>query len=323
MIFKRFIFIILSLFIALSSFGCIGFLLDGIPDDSSNDKEVKVPPILEIIDSEIQHSQETGDTDHHDDQYTTDSSDETHDLYAHDLYTLDMSSAEAFIADLQSTYNIEFIDRRGYLYEIDGVDIMHELNLALSLFTPTFLRALVAEYEEYGARFILNLEGPSSTEFGFTEWDRNLTITLHYDRDPDENGVTAAVLAHELAHAVHFIIEEYIGETQSMEELRYFNGAFDYVGEDYDRLWNQDIHDPYFAYDYGMYDYYEDFATIIEVLVAFPDEMLERFSVYSHEALTRKTMYIREIMFYHISDTCFPIFIPLYEAEAVFTSQAA
>ena len=322
MIFKRSILILLCFFIALSSFGCVGLLADFLSEEFTDSISEKELAILEIKNPKPLNTPDPED-EYHDDLNYTDPVDEPQYLPDHDLYTLDMSSADAFIADVKSAYNIELSDNAGYLSGSDGADLMRELDHALSLFTPTFITHLVAEYEDYGSRFFLDLKGPSSTEFGITEWDRNLTITLHYDSDPEENGITAAVLAHELAHSIHFIIEEYIGEARSESELRYFNGVFDYVEDDYDRIWDSDVHGFVFAYDYGMYDYYEDFATVLEMLVAFPDEMQERFSDSQHEALLKKTIYLREIMYYYISNTCFPVFSPLYEAEALWDARAA
>jgi len=241
-----------------------------------------------------------------------------HDPRKHDLpkpYVLDMSSAEKFIADLESTYNVELLDRRNYLSGSDGDMMMRELDNAFSLFSPRFIRALVMEYEKYDSAFIIVINGPSATEYGMTEWDGDLTITLNYDRNYKESGVTAAVLAHELAHAVHFIIEEYIGVMQSKLDMLSLCGEYRYVQDDYDDLWDPDVHGFVFAYSYGMYDYYEDIATIIELLVDKPEDMFERFIDDQHEPLYRKALYIRDLMYYYISDACFAIFTPLYDSE--------
>jgi len=240
-----------------------------------------------------------------------------------ELYVLDMSSAEAFIADLSETYDVVLLDATDYLSGPDGYMLMQELNHTFSLFSPPFFRALVAEYREYDSAFSLILGEENSTEFGLTNWDGDLTITLYYSRDPDENGVTAAVLAHELAHAVHFIIEEHIGETRSMFGMRRFNYVYDYVEDDFEDLWDPDVHGFYFAYSYGMYDYYEDIATVIEMLVGHPGDMLERLSDKQHEALLLKTAYVRDIIYSHISDECFAVFAPLYEAEEYWSLHAA
>ena len=313
--FKSTIFILLCLFITLLSFGCFGLLVDLLTDEVSEVVDEKKPAILEIKDKNNQ-TFSFPDNEDVDESSHTDHYNETRDLDFFNLYSLDMSSADAFIADMQRAYDIELSDERGYLSGSDGADLMRELNKTLSLFTPEFIRALVEEYKEYNSKFFIILEGPSTAEFGVTEWDKHLTITLHYDGDPEENGITAAVLAHELAHAVHFIIEESIGETRSESELRVFNGPFDYVKDDYDSVWDHDLHSPFFAYDYGMYDYYEDFATTLEMLVGFADEMLERFNDTQHEALFNKTIYLRNLIYSYISDACFPVFTPLYEAEA-------
>jgi len=320
--FKRSIFILFCISVALSTVGCFGLLIDFLSDDLSEVVNEKEPAIIEIKTQENQTISDPGYEDV-DDSGFTENVDDARDLDFPGLYRLDMSSVDAFIDDIKRTYNVVLLDERGYLSGPDGDYLMLELNDALALFTPDFIRALVEEYKEYDSRFYIILEEPSTTEFGITEWDQNLSITLHYDRDPEENGISAAVFAHELAHAVHFIIEEYIGEARSENELRIFNGPFDYVEDDYDYIWDYDAHAPFFAYDYGMYDYYEDFATIIEMLIGFPDDMLERFSDGRNEALFNKTIYLRELIYYYISDACSPVFTPLYEVEAILGAPAA
>ena len=303
--FKRSVIILLCLMIAFSSFGCIDFLSEIFADELAG--------IFDDINTSVY---ETAAPEEKDSSYPSntgiDEDEEDEDLP--EPHELDMSSAEAFITDVKSIYNVTLRDNPGHLSGPDGDFLMRELDRALSSFSAGFIRSLVEEYREYGSAFIISLEGSSTTEFGMTLWDGDLTIILHYDADPDENGVTAAVLAHELAHAAHFIIEEYIGETRSMMELRSFNGIHSYVGEDYEEIWDPDIHSFYFSYDYGMYDYYEDFATIIEMLVAFPAEMQSRLSDKRHEPLILKTIYIRDIMHYYVSYT--DLFTFLNETEA-------
>jgi len=235
--------------------------------------------------------------------------------YIRYAYGLDMFSAEAFIADVNATYNIFLKDHLDHLSSHLGRGMMLELGYALSLFSPTFIRELVAEYEKHDASFIVELGDHNDFEYGITTWRRNLTIVLYHDRNPNRSGITAAVLTHELAHAAHFIIEEYIGEERSEREMTSFNGKLQYVEDMYDEVWRPDYHSFYFAYDYGMYDYYEDIATIMEWLVAEPDDMFERLSDHNYEALFGKAVYIRDIMYYYISDECSALFMPLYRAE--------
>jgi len=314
MILKKIFLIALCLLISLSSYGCLGLVLSALIDEPAYDDSkiinIREPALSHepLVTPEPEKSVEA--------QYPQSTDEDEKDTIPGvliNLYTLDMSSPEAFLVDVKDTYNMTLTDVHDYLSGSDGGFLMSELDRALALFTPEFLKALVDEYREYDSMFYILLEGPSTTEFGMTEWSKDLVITLHYDRDPDENGITAAVLAHELAHAVHFIIEEYIGESRSHMELRSFNGAFNYVGDDYDSVWDPETHGYYFAYDYGMYDYYEDIATIIELMVAFPEEMFERFLDMYHNPLIRKTMYIRDIFYFYILET--EIFAPLYEAE--------
>ena len=239
------------------------------------------------------------------------------------LYELDMSSSEAFIKDVKKAYNITLIDSYNVLSGLDGEYLKSELNHGLSLFSPRFIKKLVSIYSEYDASFIIELGGVNIHEYGCTEWDRDLTITLYYNVVPSENGITAAVLAHEMGHAVHFILEEAIGESRSEKDLREFNGEFDYVGYSYVYEWDKGTHSFVFAYNYGMYDYYEDIATIFELLAEKPDEMFGRLSNYRYEVLFLKTSYIRDMTYLHISDECSAIFAPLSSAESYWEQAAA
>jgi len=313
MFYRRLILVILCLSITLLSFGCIGrfssSLVDGVRNSGRDPGVVIRDPGGQNNGSSQRQEDDTppsphrnGDTDSGSGEIPVN-------------HKLDMSSSAAFIADVMYVYEITLLDKAGFLSGEDGDFLMGEICHALSLFSPEFIRALVAEYREHRANFIIKLDVPSRTEFGITEWQRNLTITLHYDKEPDENGITAGVLAHEMAHAVHFIIEEYIGEERSELELRAFNGDFDYVGRNYESVWNPDIHGFYFAYDYSMADYYEDFATIVEMLIADPEEMLARFNDAQHEALILKTIYLRDIIYSYLSDACSDVFTPLYDAS--------
>ena len=319
MICKRFVLIMLCLLIAISSYGCFGLLLTALGDELADESDISEVVVHEPIELEDKTSQESEDEEQYDNDI--DYTDEIESEIFPNTYELDMSSAEAFIADVEYTYEVKLLDKFGFLSGSSGDSMMRELDKALSIFTPKFVRALVTEYKEYGSSFTISLEDYSSTEYGMTSWDEDLTISLHYDSDPEECGITAAVLAHELAHAAHFIIEEHIGETRSMLELRFFNGVHGYVEDDYEYVWIPDVHALYFAYDYGMYDYYEDFATIIELLVAFPGEMVDRLSDHRHEALAKKTTYLRDIMNSHISDS--NVFAPLNVAEPSLDTPAA
>ena len=317
---KRIALLTLYLFITISSYGCLGLLTYVLFEEPENEITKVEVVEQETVSPEDSNRQEP-ENENNDHRSSEDDTDETDNVTFPNLYDLDMSSASAFISDVYSKYGIMISDRHRYLSGPDGENMMRELGGALYAFTPTFIRVLVAEYKEYGGAFTIRLETYSSTEYGTTLWDRDLTITLHYDSDPVECGITTAVLAHELAHAVHFIIEEYIGEAQSLKELRAFNGSFEYVGEYYDDVWDPAIHSSYFAYDYGMSDHYEDFATIIEMLAGFPEEMLDRLSDGQNDPLIQKTMYLREIMYHYIAET--DVFASLYEAERYLNIQAA
>jgi hypothetical protein len=227
---------------------------------------------------------------------------------------LDMSSAEAFIDDVSSIYDITLIDGYDLLSGSEGSRIMEEIEFCLMLFSPGFLQRLVYLYAGHGSGFFIRLEGPSDYEFGSIEWDDDLVIFLRYDDNPDENGVNAATLAHELGHAVHFIVEEIVGEEQIENDLRSVNGDFTYAGDRYHSVWDEAAHITVFAYNYGMFDHYEDIATIFEMLAGDPGGMSTRLNDPESGILRQKTEYIRELALVVSEDTG-GLFDPLEREE--------
>ena len=314
MTWKRHALLILCLVIVLTSFGCF----------TPVSKVVQIEP---FAGTDV-HIQEDITFDEYDDQsiYEAGGVERRRGNQSEHIqiaYRLDKSSAEAFAADMKVTYGIILRDRYNHLTGPHAKWMMLELDHALSLFSPEFIVTLVSRYAKHGATFSLELGDHNDYQYGRTVWSSDLTIVLYHDHNPARSGITAAVLAHELAHAAHFIIEGQIGEAHLERDMTSFNGSHQYVGDLYDEKWRQDIHGFYFAYDYSMYDYYEDIATVMEWLVFAPDEMTERLSDYRHEALFRKTMYIRDIMYYYISDACSALFLPFYEAEAYWADAVA
>jgi hypothetical protein len=218
--------------------------------------------------------------------------------------------SDDFIGYVWLTYAITLTDSYGLLSGPGGEWIMEELRRCLRLYSPGFLQALVSMYAEYGSGFHIRLDSPSDDEYGSVEWDGDLTIYLRYDSNPEENGVTAATLSHELGHAIHFIVEEIVGEEQIENALREINRDFAYVGGRYYEIWTEQLHGAAFAYDYGMTDHYEDVATIFEMLADDPEGMHARLNDPANEALRQKTNYIRYLTSY-VSYGCEELFAPL------------
>ena len=238
-------------------------------------------------------------------------------------FALDKSSADVFIEDIDAIYSISLIDSDGLLSSSQGSRLMDEIERGLSLFSPGFIRKMVAFYAEYGSVFFMVLENAAEDgDYGVADWDGDITIYLYYNLFDELNGITAAVLAHEFTHAAHYIIEEYIGEEQSERDMMSFNGDFFYSEDDYDYLWNERLHSATFAYDYGMANYYDDMAAIVELLVERPEEMAARHSDHQNEPLYLKTRYIRDAMYMYISDECRAVFAPLYYADEVLEQAA-
>jgi hypothetical protein len=216
--------------------------------------------------------------------------------------SLDMSSAEAFIDDVSAIYGIILTDEHELLSGPEGGWLMEEIGRCLILFSPGFITRLVSMYAGHESGFYIRLDSPSDDEFGSIVWDDDLIIYLRYDSNPDENGVTAATLAHELGHAIHFMAEEIVGEEQIENEMKALNGDFEYAGDRHHTLWDERIHRTAFAYNYGMFDHYEDIATIVELLADDPEDMRARLNDPENGILRRKTEYIRYLTSYITAD---------------------
>ena len=235
-----------------------------------------------------------------------------------EIQKLDRTSPSAFIDSAWEIYGVILQDREKFLYTGRGAEYMQEIEHALMLFSPTFMRRLTEHYHrEYRATYMINIEGHNDDYYGIAVWQTNVVVTLHFDEDIESCGITAPVLAHEIGHTIHFLFEEYTGVEQSELDMMAFNGDFFYVGDDYDVVWREKLHETTFAYDYGMHCYYEDVATIFELLAEDPREMTARLSDPWNEPLLLKTQYIREMTYKYISDECWLIFMPLYEAEEI------
>jgi hypothetical protein len=241
-----------------------------------------------------------------------------------DGISLDLSSPKAFKDSVWKYFYVILEDDEGFLYGDEGLEYMQDIAHVLTLFSPGFMKVMSDYYHnEHRSTYIIRIEGENDDRYGIAAWRRNIIVTVHYDSDPELNGITAPVLAHEIGHTVHFMIEEFIGEEQSEADMTALNSEFEYVGDNYDRIWREKLHGTAFAYDYSMYCYYEDIATIFELLVEDPRDMTARLSDPYSEILLRKTQYIREMTYKYISDECYLIFMPLYEAEEVLGLRAA
>jgi len=222
-----------------------------------------------------------------------------------------LSSAQAFIRHVRTEYAVILEDPYGYLSGEEGGAHIQELDRALTLFSPAFMRELVSRYARYGARITIRLEQPSRTDAGSITWDRDVLILLHYDKNSAISGIAAGVLAHELGHAIHYLAEER-GEWDTQGGLAAINAPHPYAGNRFARVWRQTGGlDSVFAYNYGLYNYQEDVATVMEALVDDPDGMRARLSDPRNAALRRKVEYIRDMAFYHVSDACRAVFAPL------------
>jgi hypothetical protein len=237
---------------------------------------------------------------------------------------LEKSSPAAFADSMWDIYTVVLQDSEELLHTDKGIEYMQEIEHALQLFSPAFMREMAALYhKEHRATYIIRLGGHNDNQYGTAVWHNNIIVTLYLDNNPELCGINASVLAHEIGHTIHYLIEEYIGEKQSERDMTAFNGDFAYVGDRYDRVWRYKLHGTTFAYDYGMYCYYEDTATIFEALVEDPDDMARRLSDPYNQPLFLKTQYIREMTYKYVSDECYLIFMPLYEAEEALLLSAA
>jgi hypothetical protein len=236
---------------------------------------------------------------------------------------LDTSSVDAFIDGIWSKYGVVLEDNHGFLSGSYGSYRMNEIEVTLRLFSPWFIKALSDIYAGYNADLIIRVEGYNDYASGMVEWCGDLIITLFYDSNPTSGRFKRSTLAHEMGHAVHFVIEEFIGSLQSERGMEVLNGSFPYVGSRYSSEWDDFLHSTTFAYAYGMYNFYEDWATIFEVLAnPNPRDMIARLTDARNEPLFLKIQYIRDLSYRYISNECWAVFFPLYEAEE-YWAQAA
>ncbi|MCL2698354.1 MAG: M64 family metallopeptidase, partial [Oscillospiraceae bacterium] len=150
---------------------------------------------------------------------------------------LNMSSPEAFIDSVWNIFGVVLQDNEELLYSEKGLDYMREIEHALWLFSPAFMRRLTDTFhKEHRATYIIRLGGHNDDQYGIAEWFNNIIITVFLDNDPAFCGITAPVLAHEIGHTIHYLIEEYIGEEQSELDMMVLNGEFEYAGDRYDRV---------------------------------------------------------------------------------------
>ncbi|MDR2531997.1 MAG: hypothetical protein LBC82_04065 [Oscillospiraceae bacterium] len=235
---------------------------------------------------------------------------------------LDKSSPQAFTDSIWEIFIIVLTDDEDFLSEENSSDYMDEIEHALMLFSPEFMRTMVSYYHrEYSSTYFINISGYNEDLAGLAKrawypgFGGNVSVTLFFDSDAENCGITAPVLAHEIAHTVHYLIEDFTDAGQIEKEMQALNGDFIYVDVLFNAFWNEALHSTTFANEYGMHCHYEDIASIIGLLVGDPDGMAVRLSDPQNEPLFLKTQYIREMFYEYISDDCFLVFAPLYNAE--------
>jgi len=224
--------------------------------------------------------------------------------------TLDISSAGAFIDDARITYGVVIQDPHEKLAGINGKWMMEDIDYCLALFSPGFMKKVAEAYADCDSLFNIIIETPPDNEIGYISWREDLNIVLYIDTERGINGVTKAVLGHELGHAVHYAAE-YIFGNLCEPVMETFNGPYRYMGEDYSNKWDIDEQGAIFAYDYGRFNYYEDIATVFELLIADPVSMAARLADAKNIVLRQKTEFLRDLLYEVFSDECDAVFAPL------------
>ncbi|MCL2019207.1 MAG: putative zinc-binding metallopeptidase [Oscillospiraceae bacterium] len=224
-----------------------------------------------------------------------------------DIYIvkLNKTSPEAFAEDVRDVYGIVILDVHGHLASSEGKKHMGIIETCLGRFTPEFIRKLVSVYNESGRRFIIRLEDYNNKDDvagNVRRTDKALTIRLFYNvKAYDSFGISVDVLAHEIGHAITFLIQDDIGRGTLEAEMRAFNGDFDYVGEQYAEKWNRSKHSTTFVTAYAMSDYHEDIAEIFGFLIAYPSHIRRTVNNPDNEALRDKIKYIGRMTFLYVS----------------------
>ncbi len=191
---------------------------------------------------------------------------------------------------LSKKYGIKVVDESKYLKQEDII----VLNSALSLFGENVIKKIIEFYKSVGVSFSITILNPTeevikkgTLAYAFQEGSAS-GVNLYTPKGYFKGGIHADVIAHELGHIVHYILDYQVGEQKLKEEYTKLN-----KGEQYDD--NYKPEEQYiFPNEYGSTNYYEDFASMFELFAKSPNEMKSKISTGKYFALHHKAKVIKQ-----------------------------
>lgn len=199
------------------------------------------------------------------------------------------------VEELRKKYGLDIRDPDGLLSGASGRENCAIVDSTLEIYSKPLLKGFLKSLWQRDVSFSMEFLDQHSDSLGETSYDYNrIHIKIFAPRnsiDPSStNGITVETIAHELGHAVHDALEHHFGMDEIEEIWTSLNGPLDY-GDD----WDSEC-EAFFAYKYGMTDYYEDVATIYEDLAAFPLATSTRMSREENTPLYMKAKYLYTMM---------------------------
>jgi len=198
--------------------------------------------------------------------------------------------ASALLYALEEKYGIDIKDPDRLLTSENCV-IVDE---SLAILSVPVIDGILESLDEDGRDFSLVFADETYDALGETVFAHDgIEITIYAPRDTYDpemtNGITVETIVHEFGHVLHDIFEDEFGIQAVEETWCRLNGFYEYGDE-----WDENA-ERYFAYDYGMTDYYEDVATVFEDLAAYPVVTEGRLAKEENDPLYLKAKYLYEM----------------------------
>ena len=218
--------------------------------------------------------------------------------------------SSALLYALEKKYGID-IEDPDHLLTPENCIVLDE---SLAILSIPVIDGILEFLEEDGRDFSLVFADETYDALGETIFTYDeIEITIYAPRDTYDpemtNGITVETIVHEFGHVLHDIFEDEYGIRPVKETWCQLNGSSEYGDE-----WDENA-EHYFAYDYGMTDYYEDVATVFEDLAAYPVVTEGRLAKEENDPLYFKAKYLYEMTdgLFDLSEST--LFDPFFEAK--------
>lgn len=207
----------------------------------------------------------------------------------------DTVGAARTVDELERKYGFEIEDPDRLLSDENGEENCAILDETLEIFSKPLIKGFLRSLWRRDCAFSMEFVDEHSDSLGETSYRSDLIhIKIFAPRNtPDPsvtNGITVETIAHELGHAIHDALEYQYGMDEVEDIWTSLNGGYEY-GEEW-----EDGCEAFFAYEYGMTDYYEDVATVFEDLAAFSLVMSSKLSQQEYDPLYMKVKYLYSMM---------------------------